>query len=317
MHNDAYEKILSFLDSERPIKKEAPAPKRVEPPKEETRKQKASLNVKKLIEESEVHGYVPPSEKIAIEPSKGFDVKAFQAMMRSKLIDNHKRIQSYERPYISVTELCGCLRQSFYQRSKYPVDLKQQFNFSYLYLIQEVGNQIHSTILELYNYTEIEKTVVSEKYGVKGRVDGIRKRFLHEIKSIDTEKFQNRYLPEHFWQALCYAYILNTEYDGYEIDTIVLVYVMRNCKRIVPFDIPIDNEFAESILKRAPILKSSLDSKAPPDPIAATQEQCKYCLYRKYCEQDPCEEISQPFAKDKQKNKVKEKKKENKTAFLL
>lgn len=296
---DQYEQILSFLETQKPIKTESPAPKKVLHKK----KEKASINTKKLIESSKIHADIPGKSHMA--SSKGFDVSDFETMMRAKLIDSHKKMQSYERPYISVTELCGCLRQAFYSRSKYPIDLKQLFNFSYLYLIQAVGNTIHEIILNLYNFSETEKTVVSEKYKVKGRIDGLRKRFLHEIKSIDEGKFKGNYLQEHYNQAVCYAHILNTEYDGYDIDTVVLIYIIRNCKRIYPFDIPVKIETAEYLLQKAPIILSSLRSKIAPDPLDATMEQCRYCLYRKYCEQDACSKAIQPFAKTQKSEKKK------------
>lgn len=317
---DEYEKVLSFLESQKPLKKKvdpAPTPKKVqvqEKPKI-SKKEKASIDTKELIERSQIHADIPG--KINFKASDGFDVSAFESMMRAKLIDNHKKIQSYERPYISVTELCSCLRQAFYSRSKYPIDLKQLFQFSYLYMIQEVGNTIHSIILSLYNFTETEKTVVSEKYKVKGRIDGLRERFLHEIKSIDEGKFTGTYLDEHYAQAVCYAHILNTEYDGYDIDTVVLTYVMRNCKRIVPFDIPVKPKVAETLLQKAPILLSSIKSKKAPDPLDAKMEHCKYCLYKKYCEQDECSEIYQPFAEKKQTKKQEEKPAKKKKVFLM
>jgi CRISPR/Cas system-associated exonuclease Cas4 (RecB family) len=300
-----YEKLLSFLESQEP-KVEVPTQKStIKKPDSsaKTQKEKVLLNTKKIIEESEIYSYVPPLEKYnSISSSKGFDVKKFESLMRSKLIDSYKRIQSYERPYISVSELYGCLRQAFYNRSKYSIDLKKQFGFSYLYLIQKIGDEIHDIIQGLYDFTETEKTLVSEKYKVKGRLDAIRERFLYEIKSIDQDKFKNEYVETHFLQANIYAYILNEEYDGYNIEEVVLIYVIRNLKRIIPFDLPINNDLAKSHLERAPVLLSSIEQKITPDPIGAIKEHCQYCLYKKYCEQDQCNKVFQPF---KQKNTVK------------
>jgi CRISPR/Cas system-associated exonuclease Cas4 (RecB family) len=324
MHNiDAYERILSTLDANKDlIKKESPAPKvNKKEKKKEDKKEQASINTKKLIEESSYHAYTPPSERLDSKPSEGFDVLKFKSLMRAQLIDKHKRLQSYERPNISVTELTKCLRQCFYERLKYPVDLKKMYQFAYLLLIQQVGDKVHEIILNLYDFSETEKTVVSEKYRVKGRVDAIRDKFLCEIKTIDIEKFKENYLKEHYDQAVIYAHILNTEYD-YDIQTITLIYVIRNCKRIVPFDIKVNSERAEELLSKAPILLKSLQTKSPPDPIDATPDQCKYCLYKQTCENDPCDKILQPFAKKENKQSVKKKKstqpkKEKKAVFLM
>lgn len=320
MQNE-YEKLLHFLESQESkvevLAQKSTIKKSDSSIKNKTEKEKVLLNTKKIIEESEIYSYIPPLEKYnSISSSKGFDVKKFESLMRSKLIDSYKRLQSYERPYISVSELYGCLRQAFYNRSKYSIDLKKQFGFSYLYLIQRVGDEIHDIIQGLYNFTETEKTVVSEKYKVKGRLDAIRERFLYEIKSIDEHKFKNEYIQAHFLQANIYTYILNNEYDGYDIENVVLIYVIRNLKRIIPFDIPINNDLAKSHLERAPILLSSIEQKITPDPIGAIDEYCRYCLYKKYCEKDQCNKVFQPF---KQKNIVKSQKagKKERPAFLL
>lgn len=321
MQNE-YEKLLSFLESHE-TKVEVPAQKRVikksdSSSKPKTQKEKVLLNTKKIIEESEIYSYVPPLERYnSISNSKGFDVKKFESLMRSKLIDSHKRLQSYERPYISVSELCGCLRQAFYNRSKYSIDLKKQFGFSYLYMIQRVGNEIHDIIQGLYDFTETEKTVVSEKYKVKGRLDAIRERFLYEIKSIDKDKFKNEYIQTHFLQANIYAHILNNEYDGYDIEDVVLIYVIRNLKRIIPFDLPINSDLAKSHLERAPILLSSIEQKLTPDPIGAISEHCQYCLYKKYCEKDQCNKVFQPFKKQNIVKSQQKTGKKEKPVFLL
>ena len=185
----------------------------------------------------------------------------------------YKKIQSYERPYISVTEICGCIRQAYYVRMRYPVNLNEQFKFSYLYLIQRVGDRVHEIIEELSDFSESEKTIISEKYKVKGRVDGIRENYIYEVKSIDVDKFKNKYLPEHYLQGLIYAYILNTEYD-YNINYVTIIYVTRNLKKIVPFDIEINNKLAESLLSRALLLKSSLNANQVPDPIGSLDDHC-------------------------------------------
>ena len=132
---------------------------------------KPDVNITSLIEDlqTSIHSDVPSKKKT----SKGFDVQKFEFLMRSKLIDEYKRIQSFDRPYISVTELCSCSRKSYYERKRYEVDINQMFRFSYLVLLQEVGNFVHKFIQSIYGFTESEKTVISEKYKVKGRLDSI------------------------------------------------------------------------------------------------------------------------------------------------
>jgi len=226
--------------------------------------------------------------------------------MRSKLIDDYKRMQSYERPYISVSELYYCIRRNYYNRQKYPINVKEEFSFSYLYLIQRVGNVVHDIVQDLYDFTEVEKTVVSQKYKVKGRVDALKNEFLYEVKSIDPDKFENKYIREHYYQGVIYSYILNSEYN-YKVKTITIVYFIRTLKKIYPFDLSVNDDLARSFLKRSLVLQSSLQSKKVPEPIGATPDQCKYCPYKKFCGKDPCEVVP-PF---------KDQNTEKKPVFLL
>ncbi|MBT3282481.1 MAG: Dna2/Cas4 domain-containing protein [Cryomorphaceae bacterium] len=311
--NSEYSDLLSYLNEHVPIPK-------VKVSKKEVKIQNAKIETKRLLEESsEIFSDV--SWKVNSNSSKGFNVNVFESLMRSKLIDDYKKLESYERPYVSVSELYKCIRQNYYTRMRVPIDIKKQFNYAYLYLIQKIGNEVHDIIQNLYNFTETEKTIVSQNYKVKGRIDAIKDGFVYELKTIDPSKFKGKYFKEHYYQGLIYSHILNNEYN-YNIDTIVIVYITRDLKKIVPIDLPIDDSVAKSFLDRAPILLSSLAGKTPPDPIGSTSEQCKWCLYKEYCKKDSTS-MTQPFLKTKKvksKPKVKVKSKPSKkreSAFLL
>ena len=197
-----YEILLSYLDKQdRPgfKKKKNDQVKSFEDISKETKKLSPVevSNTKKIIEECQEEKNpigTPQLPTISI----GFDVEKFENMMRSRLIDDYKKLQSYERPYISVTELFYCLRKSYYNRLKYTTDLKKQFNFAYLDLINRVGNTIHDYVQEIYNFTETEKTVVTDKYRVKGRVDAIYDKFLYEFKT--TWMKQSEFIK---WMKTC------------------------------------------------------------------------------------------------------------------
>lgn len=309
-----YEKLLRYLEKQEP-KRAAPTPK-VKKPKP-TKKDLVSQNTKKMLEEATIDDFIdlPHVHVKKNHQSKTFDVDKFESMMRSKLIEEYKTRQSYERPYISASELYVCLRQNYYVRKRYQIDIKGQFQFAYLYMIQKVGNVIHKLFQDLYNFTEVEKSVVSEKFKVKGRLDAIKEKTLYEIKSIDPAKFKGTYIKEHAFQGLIYAYILITEY-GYDIENITIIYVLRNLKTIQAFDIKIDMKLAESFLTRAPILLSALDQNIIPDPIGANKDQCKWCPYKSYCENDRFKSLAPPFMQ-KEKKKEKQKPKEPEAKFLL
>jgi len=313
--NDSYSKLLLYLENENKISATSKIKQKKKP---EVKKKDLKDETKKLLEES-TDLFSDVSYKIN-NSSKGFDVIRFESLMRSKLIDNYKKLESYERPYISVSELYSCLRKTYYIRSRFPIDIKKQFQFSYLYMIQKIGNNVHDIVQELYDFTEVEKTIISQKYKVKGRIDSIKENFLYELKTIDPPKFKGKYIDEHYYQGLIYAYILNSEYN-YNIDTITIVYIPRDLKRIIPFDLPVNNSLAKSFLNRAPILLSSLSKKIPPDPIGSNAEQCKWCLYKEYCKKDETN-MELPFLKKANKtNKPKKEKpkysSEKDSTFLL
>jgi len=269
--NNEYERLLSYLESQ-----EDSGTSSILKPKPKPIEAKPEVKIEELEEVKEVTRTVVHLDDVepSVKKSVGFDVNKFESLMRAKLIDEHKRIQSYD-------------------------------------LIGYVGNSVHTFIQDLYDFTEKEKTIVSEKYKVKGRADGLKEGFLFEIKTVEPDKFQNKYIKEHYYQALIYAFILNTEYN-YKIHTITIVYVLRNFKKIVPFDLPVNNSLAESFLKNSLILQSSIQKKTVPEPIGATGEQCNFCPYRKYCEKDESK-VLRPFLEVK---KAKEERKP-KAEFLL
>jgi len=307
-----YEKLLRYLEKQSPKSTISP-PKKEKKPKP-TKKELASQNTKKILEEATIDDFIdlPHVHVRKTHQSNSFDVSKFESMMRSKLIEEYKTRQSYERPYISVSELYVCLRQNYYVRKRYQVNIKAQFQFAYLYMMQKVGNVIHDIFQDIYNFTEVEKSVVSEKFKVKGRLDAIKGNTLYEIKTIDPTKFKGTYIKEHAFQGLIYAYILITEY-GYDINNITIIYVLRNLKTIQAFDIKIDMKLAESFLARAPILLSTIDQNIVPEPIGANKDQCRWCPYKSYCENDGFKNITPPFIKKEKKKEIEK----PKAKFLL
>ncbi len=295
-----YAKLVEFLENEQSLHKRSEKDEIVQV----TTVEKDTKNIiKESLEELHCDVGLP-----AFRSSRGFDVSKFELLMRSKLIDEYKKIQSYKRPYISVTELISCIRSCYYSRLKYPVDLKKQYQFTYLYMINKIGTVVHNLIQELYDFSEVEKTLISEKFRVKGRLDAIKENVIIELKTIDSNKFNNKYIDRHYHQGVIYAYILNKEYN-YNIDTITIAYITRDLKRIIPFDLNTNDKLALSFLNRSNILLSHISAKTVPDPIGSTKEDCKWCSYKKFCEKDLCKNIIQPFG---DKNK-----KQRKRVFML
>jgi hypothetical protein len=321
-----YEKLLKYFESQNikaTTKKSATqaqfekvdtlrkVKERIKKSKKPDKKKEVTTNTKKLLEESKIDEYIGIPTHRKNLPSKGFNVSQFESLMRSKLIEEHKTRQSYERPYISCSELYTCMRQVYYSRKRYQINVSAQYRFSYLYLIQKVGNVIHDIFQELYNFTEVEKTIVSEKYKVKGRIDAIQGHNLYEIKSIDPDKYNGKYQEIHFIQSNIYAHILTTEYD-HKIENISLIYVLRNLKKVYVFDLQVDHALAKKYLERGPVLLKALDNNQIPEPIGSTEDQCQYCSYKKYCGKDSYNKVVPPYLK---KKLAKEEKK--KSVFLI
>jgi len=248
-------------------------------------KQVAQKEVK-LENYKEIHSDVQPVKKsVVYTSSNGFNVEKFYNLCNSRLTQEYISGQNYERPYFSVTELLQCVRMTYFQRMKYPIDINHIFKYGPLLLIQEVGKEIHLITQSIYGFEESEKVVIDKNFNVKGRVDALIKNFLFEIKTIDEEKYNGNYIDKHFIQGCIYSYILNNNYD-YNIDTITIVYFSRTLKNIYSFDVKYDENIAKKYLKYALILKQSIETKKIPNKIESDIEQCKFCNYKKYCNEE-------------------------------
>jgi CRISPR/Cas system-associated exonuclease Cas4 (RecB family) len=194
-----------------------------------------------------------------------------------------------------VSDLISCPKKVYFQCKKYTIDLQNTFKFSYLHLIKKVGNLVHKIVQELYKFDEIEKTIISKKYNVKGRIDAIKGNTLYELKTMDNEKFENKkdqngneipvsYEQNHYHQGLIYAYILNNDYN-YKIRNISIVYFGRNLKTVFPFNnLPLNDSIAESFLNKSFIISDSLKKNILPR--EENTSDCTFCPYKKYCKEN-------------------------------
>lgn len=252
--------VIKFLEEEK--KKFSSSPK-VEFPVKQTRRNLTDYN----------------------KPTLGsFSVNLLEDRMRSKLIEDFKRTQSYSRPYYSVTEITGCLRKSYFSRLKYDVDPTEIFTFPYLYLINQVGNVVHKVIQELYSVSEAEKVIINEKYKVKGRIDGLLSpTCLLEIKTVDEKKILNLEVPiGHIKQCQIYCYILNHDY-GYSVDSFDLVYVSRCLKKIKSKSFSYNESEAKKLMEGARVLDLSIKNTTPVPEEYCSFDECRFCEYKKYC----------------------------------
>lgn len=299
--------LLKYLENEERKKAKKSKPKVVVKIKEEPKKEKTKKHVKALtkemMKETEVFSFVPAHVKKKY-PTEGFNIRLFEEKLVNKLIEEHKKLQSYERPYISVSEVLYCLRACYYYRKKYSIDLKKKFNYPFLYIRQKVGNTVHDTIQDIYGFDEVEKTVISDKFHVKGRLDALEDVYLIDFKP--SEKFREEVEMKHYDQGNMYATILNTEYD-YHVKKIVIAYYISNFKDMQVFVKNVDLKRGFEFLNKGKLLKEHLDNNLVIDPIGATVKECGYCPYSIYCQKDGYKQVAPPKVK-KIVNKKPEKK---------
>ncbi len=150
-------------------------------------------------------------------------------------------------------------------------------------IICDVGDVVHNYIQKLYPFDEVEKTIISKKYKIKGRIDAISKNVLYEIKTIDPKISNISYIRQKdFNQANIYAEILNDEF-GYLIDTIVVIYVPRDFKNIIALDTVPDKYAAQKILKKSFDIYQSINKNEIPTYNEIYKNDCKFCEFEEYC----------------------------------
>jgi hypothetical protein len=312
-----YANLLNYLEREEATlktKKKPKASKIIEEKKTDPKERVRELT-KQMMEETEAFSFVPSNTKKR-QPTEGFDVKLLEDQMIKKMIEDHKRLQSFERPYISVSEILKCLRACYYYRKKYSIDLKKKFTYPYLYIRRKVGDTVHGAIQDVYNFEEVEKSVISEKYHVKGRLDGLIRDCVIDFKP--TENLRDEAEMKHYDQGNIYSTILNTEYE-YTIKKVVIVYYLVNFKDVQVFVNDVDIKRGIKFLERGKLLKNHVESGNLIDPIGADEKECHYCPYYKYCIKDNFKEVAPPKAKitnrpkpEKIENEKSKKKKINK-----
>ena len=99
-----FSKLLNYLDDQ---EKKNNRYKQNKPQKKKIIKiKKEKSSIENLLEDIKTKEIKYKKNSIVYETkSIGFNVTRFENLMKSRLIDNAKRLTSYDRPYISVNEL--------------------------------------------------------------------------------------------------------------------------------------------------------------------------------------------------------------------
>lgn len=214
-----------------------------------------------------------------------------------------------DRSGIHVTDLTGCLRKAFYDKSteipKSPADK----------LILTIGTMAHALLEEDDEFLKSEIEV--EAFGVVGRADAIHGTTLIDYKTTRWLKPSRLPYGAHGLQVNIYARLLKEM--GVEIDKLVIQYidmsgptkcracrkaaVMNNgvvecpsCEKVFPdghigavsFEVPMmdDDEIEEFIVTRSRELRDALDHVDDPDVVVPDAEPsflCGYCDHTDIC----------------------------------
>jgi len=224
--------------------------------------------------------------KIKIPSQPGFDIEALKKMLQQELVFEYKKYQSFSHPNITFGECISCIRQQYYKRKKYPINLNRLFSFSYLFFIKEVNEFLLELVQSVYDFEEVNKIIESKKYHVKGNVHAIDKKtgFLYYFTVIEPNSLNDNKKRTHFNVANIQAYILNNEYE-YDIENIVLIYLTRDLKNIEKYTVKVNNS-SQKFLENALTLKNSLDRNVVPDKIGASEKECNFCMFKTFCKKD-------------------------------
>jgi len=279
-----FDDILNFLEKQEKIINEKEGSHRnVENPRKSKKVDKIQpvKKVEKPIKQNESKIINPLEERVMHSGKRGFNSDKLMALMRAEIVKNGERYKKFRsKEYLSVTEIIGCPRMSYYSRKNFTED---KFIYPNLLWIQEVGKTIHKTIQKVYPFDKCEETLISKKFGVKGKYDGIENSSLVELKSLDRAKYTGTYIKDHLYQGVIYVYIMNHEY-GYKIDNISIVYIMRDLKDKKPptFNLKPNDALAEKFLNRALLIHKCLAQNKVP-PVNKSEMSCQWCPYKKQC----------------------------------
>jgi CRISPR/Cas system-associated exonuclease Cas4 (RecB family) len=217
-----------------------------------------------------------------------FSLKKLKTAFRKELLSDYYNYRNYKRPFISVTEVLSCIKKAYYFRMKYNPNENYLFNNPHLLLIQEGGKLVHKIIQKFYDFDYVEKVLKSDKYKIKGKVDGIKSKTVFEIKMVDHEEFKKikTIRDNDYNQAITYTYLLIHDFN-FDINSIECIYVSRNLKDINVLKSDINLGKAKKFLDKSLMLYDSLTkSKIPEIDFNEDNQECYFCEFKDQCIKD-------------------------------
>lgn len=192
-----------------------------------------------------------------------------EEIIKSAIIRNVKKEYPLEKTKIFVTEITGCIRQSFYNRI-FLSDLNYQAAFRILRgtLIHEwLAEKLPIGLSEVRDRSHL-KTEMEIGDGVKllGRADYLMGNYVVELKTTSKKKI-DKPLEEHVNQILMYMHMLKK-------DKGVIVYLHDNGE-ISSFTINRNDERIRKLIAKARDLYEALKNGYAPE--AEPGYYCKWC----------------------------------------
>jgi len=138
---------------------------------------------------------------------------------------------------------------------------------------------------------------LAQRLWIKGHVDGVLPRYyvpsvpglgdisikvVHEYKTINSKNFQalNRAKPEHKWQAMIYAAVLDAP-------IVVFLYTNKDNCQLADFPVPFDGRIWQEIEQKIVAVQQWSEANTPPDwPMTSAvrnPSECRECGFRKIC----------------------------------
>lgn len=187
-----------------------------------------------------------------------------------------------------VSDICGCLRQSYYELSGTPIDeVQTNESIESLWSLQS-RNFLHNLTYS-YNWRELDVDakipieLIDEQLIITGRLDmyDYKSQTIIDLKTTNAVKWQHEkgLIPRisDVQQVQCYASLAN---NIVRVSNLILLYA--DMKNMIPFKVPIiDNQ--KWIKERVAQLHISRNiTKLPPD--AEPSELCDFCKFKRRCE---------------------------------
>jgi len=182
-----------------------------------------------------------------------------------------------------------CVRRIFYWMTQ--GDLVQDINLERQAYFEEGKDQepgVRRYLSEL-GFEVIKATFTQkwDKYNISGKIDGVLKNYIVEIKTVSESAWRSLNTPEDFlknkfyvnWFAQLQVYLLL-----FEKEKGLFILKRKAAKQVKIIEVGLDYEYAEGLLKKAEVVNEALKANNPPDYLANNPVECKLCpFFAKVC----------------------------------